>query len=158
MKMTAPMEVGLIVSDLARMRDFYENGLGFQFVSEVYVGQEKSRQAAMSSSGGYKALRLQTSYGERLKLLEPDTKPQIRHDIDPDVLTYQHSIYLTFIVEDIEKTVADVIAAGGTLMTQASSMEVRPGTYLAFLRDPEGHIVEIVQYQDIAAYRPDIYR
>jgi hypothetical protein len=41
-------------------------------------------------------------------------------------------------------------------MTGEKAVEVRPGTFLAFLRDPEGHIVEIVQYSDIAAYRPDL--
>jgi hypothetical protein len=28
--------------------------------------------------------------------------------------------------------------------------------YLAFCRDPEGNVLELVQYSDIAAYRPDL--
>ncbi|RWE80169.1 MAG: VOC family protein, partial [Mesorhizobium sp.] len=36
------------------------------------------------------------------------------------------------------------------------AIEVRPGTWLAFVTDPEGHIVEIVQYDDLAGYRRDL--
>ena len=35
MKMISPLEVGLGVRDLPRMRHFYENALGCRFVSEV---------------------------------------------------------------------------------------------------------------------------
>jgi len=33
---------------------------------------------------------------------------------------------------------------------------VRPGTWLAFFRDPEGNVLELVEYDDPAAYRPDL--
>ncbi|CRK76644.1 putative enzyme related to lactoylglutathione lyase [Nereida ignava] len=65
-------------------------------------------------------------------------------------------MYLTFIVDDLRAVVAKVVAAGGTLMTGDEPVEVRPGTYLAFLRDPEGHIVEVVEYADITEYRADL--
>ena len=68
MNMTAPLEVGLGVRDLPRMREFYENALGCQFVNEVAVPAEKARQAALAE-GGYTVVRLQTSFGERIKLL-----------------------------------------------------------------------------------------
>ena len=70
MKMISPLEVGLGVRDLPRMRHFYENALGCQFVNEVTVPADKARQAALSD-GGYIVVRLQTSYGERIKLLTP---------------------------------------------------------------------------------------
>ena len=68
MKMISPLEVGLGVRDLPRMRHFYETALGCRFVSEVAVPAGKARQAALSGSG-YTVVRLQTSHGERIKLL-----------------------------------------------------------------------------------------
>ncbi len=53
----------------------------------------------------------------------------------------------------LRAVVARVVAAGGTLMACDEPIDVRPGTYLPFLRDPEGHIVE---YADIFEYRTDL--
>lgn len=155
MKMTAPMEVGLTVRDLPVMRAFYEAALGFSFVSEIHVPPAKAQEAAMSA-GGYTVVRLQTPYGERVKLLAPDNVPAARGEASERILDRVEASYLTFIVDDIEGVVARLIAGGAEPMTGEKAVEVRPGTFLAFLRDPEGHIVEIVQYSDIAAYRPDL--
>lgn len=155
MKMTAPMEVGLTVTDLPRMRAFYEAALDLSFVSEVYVPGPKAAEAAMSAKG-YTAVRLQTPWGERVKLLAPDIAPKARSDGDGMILAHQSATYLTFIVDDIAGVVARVRAAGGTLLNDEPVTEVRPGVFLSFLRDPEGHILEIVSYADVAAYRSDL--
>lgn len=154
MKMTAPMEVGLTVSDLPRMRAFYETALGLRFVSEVHVPADKAAEAAMSPVG-YTAVRLQTPWGERVKLLAPDLPPRPRDDDEGMILAHQGATYLTFIVDDIAATVGRVRAAGGRLLNREPVTEVRPGVLLSFLRDPEGHILEIVSYADVAAYRAD---
>ncbi|RWR05488.1 VOC family protein [Sinirhodobacter populi] len=153
--MTAPMEVGLTVTDLPRMRAFYEAALDVSFVSEVYVPGPKATEAAMSAEG-YTAVRLQTPWGERVKLLAPDIAPKARSDGDGMILAHQSATYLTFIVDDIAGVVARVRAAGGILLNDEPVTEVRPGVFLSFLRDPEGHILEIVSYADVAAYRNDL--
>lgn len=155
MKMTAPMEVGLTVRDLPTMRAFYEDALGFSFVSEFHVPPAKAREAGMSA-GGYTVIRLQTPYGERIKLLRPDIAPAARADPADNILDRADASYLTFIVDDIEGVVARLIAGGAEPMTGDEPVEVRPGTFLSFLRDPEGHIIEIVLYADIVGYRPDL--
>jgi lactoylglutathione lyase len=155
MNMTAPLEVALVVSDLARMRQFYEKALGLAFVSEIVVGPEKSAEAAMSDVG-YTVVRLQTPYGERIKLVAPNRKPAPRQDLSGRMLDHQSTIYLTFIVDDIAKVVEQVRAEGATLLNAQPATEVRDGVFLAFLRDPEGHIIEIVQYRDVTAYRSDL--
>ena len=43
-----------------------------------------------------------------------------------------------------------------TFDSAPAPMEVRPGTWLAFFRDPEGNVLELVEYDDPAAYRPDL--
>ena len=152
--MIVPLEVGIAVRDLPRMRRFYEQVLGFAFVSEVAVPAASAVQAAMHA-GGYTAVRLQTSYGERIKLLAPMQAPAPA--ATPEyILDKANATYLTFIVDDIQAAVDKLLAADVEFLTGPQRIEGRPGTYLAFCRDPEGNVLEIVQYADIAAYRPDL--
>lgn len=154
MKMVAPLEVGLNVRDLRKMRAFYETVLGLAFVNEIRVPAVKARQAALSEQA-YVVVRLQASGGERLKLLAPESPA----DAAPQpsfVLDQPGSSYVTFIIDDIRTACSRVLAHGVRCMTGPEPVEVRPGTWLVFFRDPEGHIVELVQYDDIAAYRPDL--
>ena len=153
-KMTAPLEVGIVCRDLPALRQFYENILGLTFISEVMVGADKARQAALSERG-YTVVRLQTPYGERIKLLAPVDPPPVS-EVPGYILDKANASYLTFIVDDIKAVVGRIAAAGIQFMTGSERIEVRPGTYLAFCRDPEGNVLEIVQYDDLASYRPDL--
>lgn len=154
MKMISPLEVGLGVRDLPRMRHFYENALGCQFVNEVAVPADKARQAALSD-GGYIVVRLQTSYGERIKLLAPVNPPAAVVRSGP-ILEQPNACYLTFIVDDIDAAIARLQAHSVAFLTGPTRVEVRPGTFLSFCRDPEGNVLELVQYADIHAYRSDL--
>ena len=154
MQMIAPLEVGLSVRDLARMRDFYENVMGCQFVSEVAVPAAKASEAALCDEA-YTVVRLQTSYGERIKLLATQTPAPVQAHEGP-ILAQPQAAYLTFIVADIRAAIARLLAAGAEMLTGPERIEVRPGTYLVFCKDPEGHVLEIVEYEDIAGYRKDL--
>jgi lactoylglutathione lyase len=152
--MLVPLEVGIAVRDLSSMRRFYEEALGFQFVSQFEVPPANSEQAAMHTSG-YTVARLQTSYGERIKLLAPNEPPTASPAIG-HVLDKPNATYLTFIVDDIDALIGRLHAAGAEMMTGYQRVEIREGTYLSFCRDPEGNMFELVHYADIAAYRPDL--
>lgn len=154
MQMISPLEVGLGVRDLPRMRHFYETVMGCAFVSEVTVPAAKAAQAALSNSA-YTVVRLQTSYGERIKLLASQEPAAAEQHAGP-ILSRPNAAYLTFIVDDINAAIERLQVAGVELMTGPERIEVRPGTYLVFCKDPEGHVLEIVEYQDIASYRNDL--
>ncbi|WP_198972231.1 VOC family protein [Xylophilus sp. ASV27] len=154
MTMISPLEVGLGVRDLPRMRHFYENALCCQFVSEVAVPADKARQAALSD-GGYIVVRLQTSHGERIKLLAP-VNPPVAAPRSGLILDQPNACYLTFIVDDIDAAASRLRAHGAELLTGTARVEVRPGTFLSFCRDPEGNVLELVQYDDIHGYRADL--
>lgn len=155
-QMTAPLEVGIACRDLPSLRRFYEELLDFKFVSEFVVSAEKSAAAAMSADG-YTVVRLQTSFGERVKLLAPNV-PVATNPSPAYILDRPNGIYLTFIVADISAAIKRLRQAGTEFMTGNERVEVRPGVYLAFCRDPEGNILELVQYEDIASYRPDLQK
>lgn len=154
LNMIAPLEVGIAVRDLAHMRHFYEQVLGFAFVSEIAVPAAHSRRAAMHEAG-YTVVRLQTAYGERIKLLAP-AQPPAPQAAPAYILDKANATYLTFIVDDIQAVIDRLHAAGVTFLTGTQRVEVRAGTYLSFCRDPEGNVLEIVQYADLAAYRPEL--
>lgn len=154
MKMLAPLEIGLSCRDLDSLSAFYRGVLGFAVVGEATVPADKAAQAAMSG-GGYRVMRLQTPYGERIKLLQPEHAAAPASPT-PRVLDRVGNAYLTFIVEDLAAMLARLQAAGLVPLTGSAPVDIRPGIRMAFCRDPEGNILEFVHMADIAAYRPDL--
>ena len=154
MKMMAPIEIGICCTDLERLRRFYVDVLGCTPVNEIEVPAEKSRPAALAENG-YRVARLQTPWGERLKLLQPATAPE-NAPATEWILSRRGLSYITFIVDDLNTIIARLKTAGAVFLTGDQRVEVRPGTYLSFIRDPEGNVIEFVEYSDIREYRPDL--
>jgi Lactoylglutathione lyase and related lyases len=152
--MTAPMEVGICCANLDALLGFYVDVLGMTLVSRVTVPADKAAATGLSRHG-YEVARLQTSYGERIKLLQPNAAPQAQPPAQA-ILDRRNASYLTFIVRDLAGTVRRLAEHGVAFDSHPAPMEVRPGTWLAFFRDPEGNVLELVEYDDIAAYRPDL--
>lgn len=155
LSMTMPLELGIGCRDLPTMRRFYQDTLGLSFVSEsrVPVAVTQSYQLAR---GEATVVRLQTSYGERIKLIAPDEPVALPDSHPPFVCDQPNAMYITFIIQDVPQAMRWLTQAGVSFMTGEHPIQSRPGLYVAFLRDPEGNIVELVQYDDVAAYRPDL--
>src|SRR5690606_156146 len=141
MKMTAPIEIGICCSDLARQRAFYVDVLGCTPVNEIDVPPEKSAPAAMAREG-YRVARIQTPWGERLKLIQPTSKPD-GVPLAEWILARRGIAYITFIIDDLKAMIARLKARGVTFLSGDGPVEVRPGTFLSFIRDPEGNVLEI---------------
>lgn len=155
LNMTVPLEVGIGCNDLAAMREFYENTLGLQFVSEARAPQPTAQAYRLARSAAT-VVRLQTPRGERIKLIAPEGAPAPPAQPAAYVFDRANVMYLTFIISDIHAVVRRLAAAGIDCMTGDVPVTSRPGLYVAFLHDPEGNVVELVQYDDVAAYRPDL--
>src|SRR5690606_31969381 len=104
MKMMAPIEIGICCTDLERLRRFYVDVLGCTPVNEIEVPAEKSRPAALAENG-YRVARLQTPWGERLKLLQPATAPE-NAPATEWILSRRGLAYITFIVDDLNTIIA----------------------------------------------------
>lgn len=150
----APLEVGIAVRDLDRAVAFYEKVLGFQRMSEATLAPDRAELAGFGRVA-FRMQRMQTAYGERIKLLQTDPLPEAAIQ-PPTILGREGFAYLTFVVADIAASLAALEAAGATMITNGP-VQTRPGTRLAFFRDSEGNPLELVQYDDLAAYRPDIF-
>ncbi len=154
MKMVVPMEIGICCSDLDRLLPFYVKVLGFRNVGTVEVPAEKAVQTGLTR-GAYRVARLQTPYGERIKLLEPAEPPKVP-DLQEEILVRRTNGYVTFILADLDAMISRLKDAGVVFLSGDGGVEVRPGIHVAFIRDPEGNVLEFAQYDDVAAYRPDI--
>ena len=155
-RMIAPLEVGICCRDISKMRRFYEETLGFTFINEGAVAAENAAPLGLSAEG-YTVVRLQIPYGERIKLLASNTPPAAE-TAPAYLLEKPGATYLTFIVDCIEATIKRLQGAGVTFTTGTASLQVRPGVQVAFCRDPEGNALELVQFADISAYRPDLQK
>lgn len=154
MKMTAPIEIGICCADLDSLRDFYIDVLGCAPVSDLQVPPDKALAAGMAEDG-YRVARIQTPWGERLKLIQPIRAAE-GDAPDPWILARRGIAYVTFIVDDLEGMINRLKQAGAAFLSGEAPVEVRPGTYLSFIRDPEGNVLEFVEYGDISDYRPDL--
>ena len=154
MKMVAPLEPGIVCFDLERMLKFYVGILGLKLVADVEASQEIGRRIHISPHG-YRIVRLQTSYGERIKLIESKVLPKAHPEYD-FVYECQGLAYLTFIISNMNEVLPKLEKENIKVLSDGI-VEVRKGVFALFIKDPEGNFVEIVDYPDIASYRPDIF-
>lgn len=153
MKQSAPLEVGICVRDVASMVGFYCDVLGCREVMRAPIPPAISDPAGMGPDG-FEMVWLQTPWGERLKLLGPPGAPP--PGTERAHLTAAAGIaYVTFYCEDLASVVKRALAAGATLLSDPA-LQGAPALKIAFFRDPEGNAVELVERDDIAAYRPDL--
>jgi catechol 2,3-dioxygenase-like lactoylglutathione lyase family enzyme len=152
MKMQAPLEIGIAVRDLAGMRKFYADVLGLKHVSEISVPPDKSRLNQLSPDG-CTVVRLQTSHGERIKLLAAPSTGAATHE--RWLLARTGLAHITLIIAGIDAECARLKAKGVKLASDAP-VENRAGLQVLFFQDPEGNVLELVEYSDLASYRPDL--
>ena len=150
----APLEIGITVRNLGAMISFYRDVLCFNLISEIDVDGNKSLEAGFVT-GGYRIVRMETNYGERIKLVRPVIEPGERASGN-EVLSTTGNVFLTFIVDDLKSLVKRVKTAGVPKRTQDDITEVRPGIFLSIFDDPEGNHLEFVEYRNIAEYRPQL--
>jgi lactoylglutathione lyase len=156
LRMVAPLEPGIVCIDLERMFDFYTQVLGLKFATDAEAFPEMSTKFG-TGPHGFRIIRLQTPYGERIKLIRPK-KTVLHQSATPDwVFERQGITYLTFVVADVHE-VATRLKQHGTDLVSPEPVPIRDGIIAIFVRDPEGNYLEFVEYADLASYRSDLFR
>ncbi len=148
-----PLGLGICFSDLDRLLPFYISVLRFRHIGTLEIAADVAAKTGLSLTG-YRVARLQSSYGERLKLLEPVEPPRVNL-VEEQLLARRSATYFTLyrnIVADLEAMVGRLKAAGVSFLKSDEPVPLRPGSSLVFLRDPEGNVLEFVTYDDLAAY------
>jgi len=154
-KMVAPLEPGIVCIDMEPMLTFYTEVLGLKLVSDAQTTPEASTKFH-ATPHGYRIVRLQTPYGERIKLVQPNVSP-VQNPVPEWVYERQGIAYFSFVVEDMKPVLARLKANHVKLLSE-EPVEVRKGVFGQFLLDPEGNFLEFVEYPDIASYRPDLFK
>lgn len=156
LQMVAPLEPGIVCLDIDRMFDFYTGVLGLKFATDAEAAPEMSTKFG-TGPNGFRIIRLQTPYGERIKLIQPK-KTVLKQAPIPDwVFERQGIAYLTFVVVDVDQVVSRLKQHRVDLVSD-SPVNIREGITAIFARDPEGNFLEFVQYADPASYRPDLFK
>jgi lactoylglutathione lyase len=155
-RMVAPLEPGIVCADIHRMLDFYTRVLGLKFVSDAEASAPMSTEFG-TGPNGFRIIRLQTPYGERIKLVQPrHTVPQPTEV--PRWVFERHGIaYITFVILDVQEAVEHFKQQGVELVSP-EAVNIREGITAIFARDPEGNFLEFVEYADLASYRADLFK
>jgi catechol 2,3-dioxygenase-like lactoylglutathione lyase family enzyme len=152
-EMAAPLEIGLCVSDMATSLAFYRDGLGLTLVSDLQVNEDKARASGLAASA-YRVIRLQAPFGERIKLFAPVSAEPAAKSQQPPLAACGFA-FLTIIVADLRASLPE-IARRCRVPSIPAPVELRPRTWVSLIRDPDEIPVELVSYDDLAAYRPDL--
>lgn len=155
LKMVVPLEPGIVCIDIDRMLEFYTGVLGLELVSDAQTTPEMSKRSG-AAPYGYRIVRLQTPYGERIKLVQPG-KPPKQNRVPEWVHERQGFAYLTFVVADMKEVIGRLKEHGVKLLSD-EPVEVRKGVYVVYCLDPEANFIEFVEYPDISSYRPDLFK
>ncbi len=154
--MVAPLELGLCVADLDEMVRFYEAVLGCHEVTRATLPAARTQPIGLGSDD-VEIVWMQTMWGERIKLLRPNVNPAaVPVPAIADMTAQCGVAYLTFYVDDLDARTEHAMALGATALTERLVTVTAAGVKIAFFRDPEGTIIELVERSDLAAYRPDL--
>jgi catechol 2,3-dioxygenase-like lactoylglutathione lyase family enzyme len=134
---------GLCVSDLERSLRFYGDGLGFDVAeryeldSETMPGLDRALEIGERVTVTSQFIRLGTLGIELLEYSTPAPSGA------PSATRAQLGLsHLAFHVDDVEASVAKLVACGGTVI---ESTRAELGVPLVFLHDPDGVRIELMQ-------------
>jgi lactoylglutathione lyase len=132
--------VGICVTDLQQSLRFYCDGLGFEkgeafpIDSTFAAALEVAPEVTLTSQ----FIRREGIAVELLHFTSPDPTGSPSEHRNQLGLTH-----LSFYVDDVDATIAALVAAGGTLIE--STRTTLEGIDLVFLHDPDGVRVELMQ-------------
>jgi catechol 2,3-dioxygenase-like lactoylglutathione lyase family enzyme len=155
LKMVVPLEPGIVCLDLDRMLEFYVGVLGLKVVSDAQATAEMSARFK-AVPDGFRIVRLQTPYGERIKLIQSKVRFK-KAPISEWTFERQGFAYITFVIADMKEVMVRLTECRVKLVNE-EPVEVRKGFVALFALDPEDNYLEFVEYQDPASYRPDLFK
>jgi lactoylglutathione lyase len=120
------LDLGIVVGDIKASLSFYVDMLGLKFIEQVPVWFGTMHRLRFGSSD--------------FKLIDPKVKPP-RGAIGLDAQIGFR--YVTFVIKNLSQVCEDLRSRG--IPFEIPEKQLRPGTRLAMVRDPDGNIVEFVE-------------
>lgn len=140
--------INLVARDWKRLAAFYQDLFGCEPVPPERDLSGPWLEAGTGVPGAHLRgihLRLPGAGGPTLEIFQYDSSPDAR----PPQANDPGFTHIAFRVEDLEAALAAVLMAGGTRVGALVSREV-PGVgtlTFAYVRDPEGNIVELQRWR-----------
>lgn len=138
------IDIGVIVSDLAKTAAFYKDALGFTEADGFDVPAAMSKDAGLTDGQAFK-VRVFTaadkSKATKVKLMEfPKTPPKkVENAYLNSSLGFR---YITIFVNDTVAAVARAKKAGVTPVKEPYKLD--GDNYLTLVRDPDGNLIELI--------------
>jgi catechol 2,3-dioxygenase-like lactoylglutathione lyase family enzyme len=120
------VDIGIFVSDIKKSLDFYHGLLGLEKIEELQTG-----------FGTLHRLRYGTT---DVKLMDPKQVPPAGAVGLEKQLGFR---YITFVIRDLSG-LCTVLKEKGVEFTIPET-QIRPGTRIAMVKDPDGNIIEFVE-------------
>jgi catechol 2,3-dioxygenase-like lactoylglutathione lyase family enzyme len=127
--------VSLSVANLNAEQAWYQQALGLtEVVERVEVPEAAVRTVVLQSAGGL-----------RIELIERAGSARARSFGDPlDAALSQGYGHWAIEVSDVDQAFAELSAAGGQPVWPPAPA-VRPGGRFAYVKDPEGNLIELIE-------------
>jgi catechol 2,3-dioxygenase-like lactoylglutathione lyase family enzyme len=126
--------VGLSVADLDRQRDFYARALGLTEIEEQLELPEAQIRTAI----------LRAPDGLKLELIERGGSEPQEFATPYDGAAIQGYFHWALSVDNVDATFAQLLDAGATEVS-APAAAARSGARFAYVKDPEGNLLELIQ-------------
>jgi lactoylglutathione lyase len=131
------IEIGVVVRDADRSLEFYRDVLGLPYLGDLDFGVARMWRFQAGTSV-VKLLR----FHEEVTAANP-----------PGEVNAAGYRYMSLFVSNIDDLVAEVAQFGGTVAIPVT--EFQPGSRFAFVEDPEGNRIELLDVAAAAAGAPD---
>lgn len=133
------VETGLVVADAAASAEFYCRVLGFSEIRRVDLPASTTGPAGLGDPG--RLIWLAAPNGTIVKFFDGGTGSQYRPPATGSVELRHH--FLTIYVDDLETVLERAHHEGAIVETPVVVLPT--GVRLAFIRDPGGHSLELIE-------------
>lgn len=130
------VDIAITCSDFEKSLDFYHNKLGFEIVLDLEIPEKLAQDVGLAPTG-FRQVRLKAG-NTLIKLMDIGSPPSTPQNIFSAGVRW-----LTFIVDDIQKTVEALKLNGVEFLSEPISAPDAAGVVCA--RDPDGILIELVQ-------------
>ena len=133
------IDIGIVCSNFAESLHFYRDLFGLEVALDIQIPESTARGACLAPKG-FRQVRLRAG-NTLIKLMKIESPPTER------TLDFQAGVrWLTFIVEDVPKTVAALKAKGVDFMSE--SVSAPDAKHVVCAKGPDGVLIEFVQLPD----------
>ncbi|MYG00455.1 VOC family protein [Candidatus Poribacteria bacterium] len=130
------VDIAITCSDFEKSLDFYHNKLGFEIVLDLNIPEKLAQDVGLAPTG-FRQVRLKAG-NTLIKLMDIESPPST-----PQNKFSAGVRWLTFIVDDIQKTVENLKVNGVEFLSEPISAPDAAG--VVCVRDPDGILIELVQ-------------